>query len=160
LTYLDKALLLAPKSPGLYATARSLHTVFRDLDELKKLDQRFRIAAPDLTELRQSALEAYIGAKDKEYLEQSQRQIQAFDKLLTSPKLGERPLTRKHLHVSLVQLRQQAWCWHLFWKSALENHQAALKAGFHCHRFEVKERRPSGRCRNWGHAQPSEDGIP
>jgi hypothetical protein len=56
LAYLDKALLLAPKSSSLYSLSLSLQSGFRDLPELQKLQQRFLTAAPDLTEMRDDTL--------------------------------------------------------------------------------------------------------
>jgi tetratricopeptide (TPR) repeat protein len=109
LTYLDKALLLAPKNPGLYATALSIHGSFRDLTELQKLHQRFLIATPDSTELRQDALQAYSGSKDQEFLKNLQTAIQALTNALQLPAISEHALTLENANVSLLSLQQNAW---------------------------------------------------
>ncbi len=108
LGYLDKALLLAPKNVNLYELALYFQSGFEDLAELQKLQQRFSIAQPDLTEARQEALQAYQGAKDKEYLEEFQNRIRSLEALLQAPAVKDHPLTLERVTVSLNGLRQNA----------------------------------------------------
>jgi len=109
LGYLDKALLLAPKSLSLYQTALHYQSGFEDLAALQKLQQRFRTAEPDLSEFQQEELAAFRGAKDKEYLEKYQTRIRTLEGLLETPAVKEHPLTLEHVSVSLNGLRQNAF---------------------------------------------------
>lgn len=109
LAYLDKALLLAPKDPNLYSTALSIYGSFRDVAELRKLQQRFHIAAPDLTETRQETLKAYTNANDKENLAKYEKQIQELADLTRRPAINQDPLTLEYANVTLNELRQNAW---------------------------------------------------
>jgi len=109
LGYLDKALLLAPKNLDLYDKALTLHACFRDLNELQKLQQRLRIAAPDLTEVRQESLAAYSGSKDQKYLEKYQQQIKSHLALANMPAISQDPLTLDYVMGSLQGLQQNAW---------------------------------------------------
>jgi tetratricopeptide (TPR) repeat protein len=109
LAYLDKALLLAPKSLSLYSLALSVHGGFRDLNELQKLQQRFRVAAPDLTETRAETLKAYQGVNNKDDLEKIQARIRTLEGLLQLPAIQNQTLTLEHVNVSLVELWQTVW---------------------------------------------------
>jgi len=109
LGYLDKALLLAPKEPDLYATALAIYGSFRDLNELQKLQQRFQIAAPDLAEARREALDAYSGAKDQKYLEKFQQRIQSLKVLAQTPAISGDALTLEYVTVALNEMQQNAW---------------------------------------------------
>ena len=109
LGYLDKALLLAPKEIDLYSMALSLRLGFRDLNELQKLEQRFHIAAPDLTETRKETLEIYTGAKDRENLEKFQQRIQSLKQYATNPAVAGDALTAEYVSVTLNGLQQNAW---------------------------------------------------
>ncbi|HSY19750.1 MAG TPA: hypothetical protein VK815_15510 [Candidatus Acidoferrales bacterium] len=109
LGYLDKALLLAPKDLGLYATAMSIYGGFRDTEQLKKLQQRFLIAAPDLAEIRQETLDDYAGKKDKENLEKLQQRIQELKADAAKPALANDTMTLEFLNVTLTGLLQEAW---------------------------------------------------
>jgi hypothetical protein len=111
LAYLDKSLLLSPKNIGLYEIARSVYVNFRDVNELKKLQQRFQIAAPDLTEVRHDVLEAYSGSKDKEYLESLQTRIKEQEGLAQKPTISQHLLTSELVNTTLIHLRQGAWAY-------------------------------------------------
>jgi len=108
LAYLDKALLLAPKNPGLYAISMQLQQGFRDLGELQKLQQRMRIAAPDMSELVRNTREAYDPAKDKERLDRIQNELRRYQGLLASAAVKDHPLTRGFVETELNGLQQQA----------------------------------------------------
>jgi hypothetical protein len=105
--YLDKALLLAPKDAGLYSTALGLHASFHDLSELQKLEQRLRIAAPDLSEVRQETLQSYSGVKDKDYLEKIQARIKTLEDLARNPAVNGHALTLEEVTISLLGLKEQ-----------------------------------------------------
>lgn len=109
LGYLDKALLLAPKEPELYSTALAIYGGFRNLNELQKLQQRFKVAAPDLTEIRQGTLDSYSAAKDKENLERLQQRIRSLKALVQTPAVNGDPLTLEYVNVTLNTLQQNAW---------------------------------------------------
>ena len=109
LAYLDKALLLSPKNLSLYAFALSVHGGFRDLNELQKLQQRFRVAAPDLTEARAEMLKVYQGADNKADLEKLQARIRTLEGLLQLPAVQNQTLALEHVNVSLVELWQSVW---------------------------------------------------
>ncbi len=109
LVYLDKTLLLAPKNLSLYAFALSIQGGFRDLNELQKLQQRLRVAAPDLTETRAEILKSYQGVNDKKNLEKVQGRIQMLEKLLPLPAVQTNTLTLEYVNTSLVELWQAAW---------------------------------------------------
>jgi hypothetical protein len=109
LAYLDKTLLLAPKNLSLYAIALSVHGGFRDLNELQKLQQRLRVAAPDLTETRTETLASYRGTNDQKNLEKIQARIRTYEGLLQLPVVQNQTLTLEHVNVSLVELWQSAW---------------------------------------------------
>ncbi len=109
LGYLDKALLLAPKEPDLYSTALAVYGAFRDPNELQKLQQRFKVAAPDLTEIRQETLDAYTSAKDKENLEKCEQRIRSLKAVAQTPAVNGNPLTLEYVNVTLNGLQQNAW---------------------------------------------------
>jgi tetratricopeptide (TPR) repeat protein len=109
LAYLDKALLLAPKDIRLYETSRGLNAGFRDLAELKKLQQRFEIAAPDLSEERRETLEWYRGDRDKESVERSQGQIRMLESLAQTPAVSEHLLSSEEVNISLLRARENLW---------------------------------------------------
>jgi thioredoxin-like negative regulator of GroEL len=106
LAYLDRALLLAPKKLSLYEVGLQIQTSFLDLAELRKLQQRFRVATPDSTEEKQETLDAYRGAKDQENLDKLQARIRKFEALLEASAVKEHPLTLEHVITSLNGLRQ------------------------------------------------------
>jgi len=109
LTYLDKALLLAPKNRRLYATAIGLQGSFRDLAELQKLQQRFHIAAPDFNETRDETLHAYARTNNSRDLAEVQVQIHRYEQALQNPAVRDHPLTYEHVMVTLNTLQPQAW---------------------------------------------------
>ena len=109
LGYLDKALLLAPKEVGLYSTALALHGGFRDLAALQKLQQRFQIATPDLTETKRETLDAYAGAKDKEDLAKVQKRIETLKEMAARCATNGQSLTLDYINISLDELQQRAW---------------------------------------------------
>jgi tetratricopeptide (TPR) repeat protein len=108
LTYLDKALLLAPKNPSLYDIGLRLQENFGDLAELQKLQQRLRVAAPDLTETTRETREAYDPAKDKDRLDRLQKEARRYQALLESPAVKEHPLTLEFAELELNELEQWA----------------------------------------------------
>src|SRR5260370_34844816 len=101
LGYLDKGLLLAPKSLSLYQTALHYQSGFEDFEAMLKLQQRFRTAEPDLNEFQQEELAAFRGAKDKEYLEKYQTRIRTLEGLIQAAALKEHPLTLEHVSGAL-----------------------------------------------------------
>lgn len=107
LAYLDKALLVAPKNAGLYNLGIHLHAVFHDVAELEKLQQRMRVAEPDLTLLTRQAREAYDPAKDKERRDRLQTESLRFQTLLGTSAVKEHPLTMEFAQVSLNELGQK-----------------------------------------------------
>jgi len=109
LGYLDKALLLAPKNLSLYSTALAIHGGFRNLDELQKLQQRFSIAALDLTEPRKEMLAAYKGEKDKEDLENLNRRMLLFSGFATNPAIASDAATLEYVNVTLDDLKEESW---------------------------------------------------
>ena len=108
LVYLDKALLLAPKNPALYEIGLSLQESFRDLGELQKLEQRIRVAAPDLAEIKRGTHEAYDSAKDKEHLQRMEAEIRRYQALMAAPAVLEHPATLEFAHVILNEYQQGA----------------------------------------------------
>ena len=111
ITYLDKALLLAPKHPALYETELHLQETFRDLSELQKLQQRIRVAAPDITEAARATRELYEPAKGKELLARLQKEILRYRTLLEVPAVKEHTSTLRFAEVSLNNLEQGAAAW-------------------------------------------------
>ena len=109
LGYLEKALLLAPKSLALYQISLHYQGGFQDLAELQKLQQRFRTADPDLSELQNEELAAYQGKKDGEYLDRYRSRIRILEKLSGMPAIKEHPVTLEHVQVSLSGLKQNAF---------------------------------------------------
>ena len=109
LGYLDKALLLAPKEVALYSTALALQAGFRDLAALQKLQQRFQIAVPDLTESKRETLDAYVGAKDKEDLAKIQKRMDRLKEMAARCSTNGEALTLEYINISFSQLQQKAW---------------------------------------------------
>lgn len=109
LAYLDKALLLAPKHRALYSTAISLQSSLRDLAELQKIQQRFRLAAPDFQETRAATFEQYAGTNDARTLALLTAQIRRHEDALLAPEVRNHPLTLEHATVALINLRLQSW---------------------------------------------------
>jgi hypothetical protein len=101
--------LLAPKNRGLYSTAISLQAGFRDLPELQKLQQRFRVAAPDFKETRDETLEQYAGTNDVKNLAVIEAQIRRYEDALLTPNVRDHALTHEHATVALISLRLQSW---------------------------------------------------
>jgi hypothetical protein len=108
LAYLDKALLLAPKTRGLYQEQLFFQSAFQDLGELQKLQQRLRAADLDPAEARKEARLAFSGAKDMEYLEKYQPQLKKYEGLLQSPAVQQHPLTLAYVSSTLNNLKQNA----------------------------------------------------
>jgi len=108
LIYLDKALLLAPKTRSLYQEQLALQAGFQDFAELQKLQQRIRTAQLDDAEIRKEATQAYGGAKDKEYSEKFQAQIKKHAALLETAAVKQHPLTLAYVSTTLINLRQNA----------------------------------------------------
>jgi hypothetical protein len=108
LAYLDKGMLLSPKSVGLYRYGLHYRTSFKQIDELEKLDQRFKIAAIDFSDSRKREVEAYRGAKDKELLARCQSRIRTLESVLQLSAVKDHPLTWECAQVSLIGQRQAA----------------------------------------------------
>jgi tetratricopeptide (TPR) repeat protein len=106
LAYLDKALLLAPKNVSLYQTALDVYGDFRDVAELRKLEQRFQVAVPDLSERITESLRTLRGERDKEVSERLATRIKELEALARSPQVAAHPATREYVAVSLLRLRQ------------------------------------------------------
>lgn len=102
LSYLDKALLLAPKNVGLYVTVAQLHGAFRDLGELQKLQQRAKAAALDASSDRMDWKAYYSGAKDKEQLDQLRGSLAKMEELLRLPEIQQHPLTLERVKSRIV----------------------------------------------------------
>ena len=111
LSYLDKALLLAPKNSDLYALSLGLQETFRDFSQLQKLKQRIQVAAPDSTEMARNTREAYDPAKDKARLDRLQHEISRYQALIGSVAVRQHPLTLKFVQVVLNGLGQGAALW-------------------------------------------------
>ncbi len=109
LGYLDKAMLLAPKSVDLYTTALALQAGFRNLNEAQKIKDRFDRASPDVTENRQAVLDRLSGKKDKKNLESYQKRIQAMNGHETNAMVRGDAATADYVISRLVDLRQGAW---------------------------------------------------
>ena len=108
LAYLDKALLLAPKTRSLYQEQLYFQSAFQDFAELQKLQQRLRAANLDLGEIRKEANLALSGAKDKEYLEKMRPQIGKYEALLQSPAVQQHTLTVEYVSSTLNNLKQNS----------------------------------------------------
>jgi tetratricopeptide (TPR) repeat protein len=108
LTYLDKVLLLAPKSPSAYWMCAELYSGFRDLALLEQLQQRLQTASPDLNEVVDSAMQVFSGARDGERQQQLEREIARQEMLLSLPAVKEHPLTGLYVRTELNVLRQGA----------------------------------------------------
>jgi tetratricopeptide (TPR) repeat protein len=108
LAYLDKVLLLAPKSTSAYWLCTELYAGFRDVALLEQLQQRLEAAAPDLSEVVQAAKEVYSGAKDEERRQQALREIARHEALLELPAVQEHALTAVYVRAELNALRQGA----------------------------------------------------
>ncbi|HTL55961.1 MAG TPA: hypothetical protein VL361_09795 [Candidatus Limnocylindrales bacterium] len=111
IAYLDKALLLAPKNTALYETELHLQETFRDLSELQKLQQRIRVAAPDMTETVRATRELYDPVKGKELRDRLQNEIHRYRTLLEVPAVKEHSSTFRFAEVSLNNLEQGAAAW-------------------------------------------------
>jgi hypothetical protein len=108
LVYLDKALLLAPKSPLLYSLGLRLQSSFRDLAELQKLQRQLQTANPDLAETLRSSRDAYGAGKDKERLDRAQNEIRRYEALRQSPAVQAHAPTLEFAEATLNSLRQSA----------------------------------------------------
>lgn len=111
LGYLDKALLLAPKEIRSYVTALALDGHFRDLAALQKLQQRFEIAAPDLTENKREAIKNYAGAKDKENLEKLQKHIASLKEIAARCATNGDSTTLEYINVTLNHMQMGLWAY-------------------------------------------------
>lgn len=109
LAYLDKVMLLAPRNPSPYWMAVSQYGAFRDLDQLKQLQQRLQATSPDLDHILQSTRDAYAGVKDDERREQLEREIARHVALLTQPEVTGHPPTELFVKTELNGLRQGAF---------------------------------------------------
>jgi len=101
-------MLLAPKNAGVYNLAIDLQNSLRDLPELEKLQQRLRIAMPDLTEPKREAQAAYDPAKDKQRLEHLEQEIRRYEALLDLTAGKRRPAHADLRGIELSALRQRA----------------------------------------------------
>jgi hypothetical protein len=106
LAYLDKAMLLAPKDLDLYRVAAQYHGEFRDLDQLKRVQQRMRAAALDMTASAKETLKSYRGDKDQENLTKVQTSIRKYQDLLKTPAVMSSAPTREYTAVTLNELEQ------------------------------------------------------
>jgi hypothetical protein len=109
LVYLDKALLLSPKSGHLYQTGLEIQGFFRDLPEIKKLEQRMQIAQLDLAEDAEEAKDFYSGRKDKISVEKLKGAIKKYEAFLQNPSVQQHPPTLAFAVESLADLRQTAY---------------------------------------------------
>lgn len=95
--YLDRALVLSPKSVYLYQTQLTLTVNAEDLAELKKLQQRVHSAQLDFTQTIKEAQENLSTAKSAEMLEHLQDQIKRVDGLIREAGANGHAPTLAHL---------------------------------------------------------------
>src|SRR5262249_19355306 len=108
MVYLDRALVLAPKSSSLYREQLFFLGAFEDVVELQKLQQRVRVADLDPTELQRESREAWTGSKDKEFADKLQTQMRKYEALLQSDGVRQHPGTMEYVSVSLNNPRLAA----------------------------------------------------
>ncbi|MDB6024181.1 MAG: hypothetical protein JWM68_404 [Verrucomicrobiales bacterium] len=108
LVYLDKAMLLSPKTTQLYELQLELQKGFREIDEIQKLRQRLHTAALDTTEAKKEWKESLTGAKDKEYRDKYETQIRKYETLLKSQEIQQDALAKEYVAITLCNLRQNA----------------------------------------------------
>jgi tetratricopeptide (TPR) repeat protein len=111
LLYLDKALLLSPKSGHLYQTGLEIQGFFRDLPEIKKLEQRMQIAQLDFGEDAEEAKDFYSGRKDKISVEKIKSSIKRYEGFLQNPAVQQHPPTLAFAVETLADLRQTAYAY-------------------------------------------------
>ena len=114
LVYLDKSLLLAPKTRNLYQQQLFFQTGFRDLSELQKLQQRLTAAQLDLAELQRETGEYYRGVKDQENRQRYQTAIQSKSscRLPHSSRVRARAIISRPRSVTCNRMpRFAAWWW-------------------------------------------------
>ena len=109
LSYIDRVLLLAPKALETYQTALQIHSGFRDLTELQKLQQRFTAAAPDFRESEESYAEHYQGTHDKKFRERTEQSLQRLQGLLNKPGVRDHGTTLNYLRMQIVGYQQGLW---------------------------------------------------
>ncbi len=105
LANLDKAMLLAPKSASLYATAQWLQSGFRDLNELKKLKSRMETANLDRLASADEVLSTYTGKRDQETLQRLSQSIGQVEARLQSYGAEVGVATRDYASLELAALR-------------------------------------------------------
>jgi hypothetical protein len=108
MAYLDRALLLSPKSRSLYREQFYFQAAFEDQTELHKLQQRLRTAQLDAAEYQAESRESWDGAKDGEYLAKLETQIQRYEGLLQVDGVRQHPGTLEYVTVSLNNVRLAA----------------------------------------------------
>jgi len=106
-SYLDKALLLAPKRAHLYQLGVSVQNSFRNLPELQRLEQRFLTASPDVAEIVNDTKDYYAGVKSAERLRLLQSESQRYETLLNSAEIRNHPLSLEFVRVELNSFRLQ-----------------------------------------------------
>jgi hypothetical protein len=109
LAYLDKVMLLAPRSPSSYWLAVGLYAAFDDLDQLKLLQQRLQATPPDLDQVVESAREAYSGAKEAQQRQHMEGEISRHESLLSLPAVTEHAPTLLFVKTELNGVRQGAF---------------------------------------------------
>jgi len=108
LVQLDRALLLSPKSRGLYRAELFFQRGFEDQTELQKLLQRVRTAQLDDREEEQEAQKVWAGDKNKEQLQALSRHIQRLETLEKSEAVRQHPGTLEYVTHELNQYRLAA----------------------------------------------------
>ena len=108
LTYLDRAILLSPKSRSLYLKQLSLLSGFRDQPELAKLRQRIQAAQLDEGQALEEGRAAWTGAKDSQYARDANTLIRRYEELLRSEAVRQHPATLDYVTVSLNNARLSA----------------------------------------------------
>lgn len=111
MSYLDRALLLAPKRLDLYQLALQIQVGLRDPAELQKLQQRFEAAAPDFREVEQEYADAYKGARDREQLDRMQKRMQRLQGLLQKPAVSGHADTLNYVKLQICYAQHGMWAY-------------------------------------------------
>ncbi|MCD6051583.1 MAG: hypothetical protein K0Q55_2992, partial [Verrucomicrobia bacterium] len=115
LGYMDRALLLSPKSVYLYQVQKTLAVTSYDLAELKKLHQRIRSAQLDFTQTIKEAQERMAPAKNAEILQDLRDEIKMVDGFIRDGGPNAHAPTRAHLQCRRDMLVMNA---HVFGEKA------------------------------------------
>lgn len=106
-SFLERLLILSPKSPHVYRRLRSLYDDQRNVDKLRELSAALDKGQPDFSAEQKTAREYFAGQKDEMIRKESAGQMARLAKVVKETEAGRRGLTYAVAAAELAEMQMR-----------------------------------------------------